>query len=329
MPDRHRMNAALVKRLFVRSQAERWRLSAEQFEEALDRSIAHAFAGRIPEPEDVDRYLESLQTPDLALAAACAAGHEVAWDHFMREYRPVLYRAADAIDPSGGARDLADALYADLFGLKERDGERQSLLRYFHGRSSLATWLRAVLSQRHVDRIRVDRRMDPLPDDDATIAGPASAATRPAAPEPERARFLNLMRIALAAAITALAPRDRLRLGLYYAQDMTLAVIGRSLGEHEGTVSRHLTRTRAAIRAAIDRQLRQAGLDEPARAECFRSVMDDAGSIDLAELIGADSATDPGAGPSTEAGAGPSSELRAGPSTELGAGKVSGHDRSR
>jgi DNA-directed RNA polymerase specialized sigma24 family protein len=41
-------------------------------------------------------------------------------------------------------------LYADLYS--------KSLFRYFQGRSSLATWLRAVLSQRYVDRIRANRR---------------------------------------------------------------------------------------------------------------------------------------------------------------------------
>ena len=45
--------------------------------------------------------------------------------------------------------------------------------RYFHGRSSLSTWLRAVLSQRHVDRLRSARRQDPLPEDEAPGAIPA------------------------------------------------------------------------------------------------------------------------------------------------------------
>ena len=88
-----------------------------------------------------------------------------AWDHFVLEMRPGLYRAADALDRSGGARELADSLYADLYGVEQRGGARQSLFRYFHGRSSLATWLRAVLAQRHVDRVRVERRIDPLPEE--------------------------------------------------------------------------------------------------------------------------------------------------------------------
>jgi RNA polymerase sigma-70 factor (ECF subfamily) len=290
-----RIDPSFATRLHARARAERWGLSIDQFRDVLEAGAAHVFAGGNPSPTDIERHLGALNITDLALAAACAIGHEAAWDHFVREYRPALYGAADAIDPSGGARDLADALYADLFGLKERGGERQSLFRYYHGRSSLATWLRAVLSQRHIDRLRAGRRTDPLPEDDSSSAG--STPARPFesdAPDPERSRYLGLVRCALAAAIAALAPRDRLRLGCYYAQDMTLSAIGRMLGEHEGTVSRHLTRTRAQVRSTIDEHLCKAGLDQPARAECFRSVMDDAGSIDLAEMV---AAPEPGGAP--------------------------------
>ena len=66
---------------------------------------------------------------DLELARRCAAGEEQAWERFVLEYRPVLYRAADALDSSGGARDLADALYAELYGMPEAGSERRSLFR--------------------------------------------------------------------------------------------------------------------------------------------------------------------------------------------------------
>ena len=99
---------------------------------------------------------------DLALAGACLSGDEAAWERLIATYRPILYRAADAIDPSGSSRDLADGLFADLYGLRERDGQRQSLLRYYQGRSRLGTWLRAVLAQRHIDKLRANRRHEPL-----------------------------------------------------------------------------------------------------------------------------------------------------------------------
>jgi RNA polymerase sigma-70 factor, ECF subfamily len=279
------LTAPLVARLYERSRAARWALSLEAFTPALERSAARAIAGATPGRAEVEieRWSESLHVEDLALASACEAGIDAAWDHFVMEHRPALYRAADAVDPTGGARDLADSLYADLFGLRERDGARQSLFRYFHGRSSLSTWLRAVLAQRHVDRLRAGRRLDPLPDDESRPAVPAADNHS----SPERPRFVAMMQAALADAIAALAPRDRLRLSCYYVQSLTLAAIGRLLGEHEATVSRHLARTRRVVRQAVEHHLRTvSGLDEAAIAECFASIVDDAGPLDLAELVG-------------------------------------------
>src|SRR3989442_1479795 len=138
---------------------------------------------------------------DLELAGRCAAGDAAAWERFMVEYRPVLYRAADALDRSGGARELADSLYAELYGVRDGDGERRSLFQYFHGRSSLATWLRAVLAQRYVDRLRVQRRLQPLPDEDVQPSGAsarAAAGDRGEPPDPDRSRYLSLVRQALA-----------------------------------------------------------------------------------------------------------------------------------
>lgn len=284
-----RISPELLSRLHAQAGAARWELSVDALRATLEECVERAFAGRHPSPPDVEQYLTALHIEDLALARACAAGREPAWDHFVRAHRPALYRAADAIDPSGGARDLADAIYADLFGLRDRGGVRQSLFRYFHGRSSLATWLRAVLSQRRVDHLRERRRTEPLPDDDSAPKDSARSRTTSAdAPDPDRSRFVEAMRRALRAAIAGLAPRDRLRLACYYTQEMTLDAIGRMLGEHEASVSRHLTRVRKEIRGAVERSLRdEHGFDDRAVAECFRAVLDDAGALDLAELVGA------------------------------------------
>jgi len=281
-----RLDPAAVERLHRRAHADRWAVPREAFAEALERSVRRALPGAMLDSREANRYLDSLHLEDLALACACAAGHEAAWDHFVREFRPILYRAADAIDASGGAREIADSLYAELYGLSERDGERRSHFKYFHGRSSLATWLRAVLSQRHVDRVRSVRKLDPLPADEApdAIAAPA----RPV--DLQRSRSLAAMRRAITAAVAALAPRDRLRLACYYAQSLTLAQIGRILEEHEATVSRQLTRARRAVRAGVEQQLRDAErMTDAEIAECFASVVDDPGSLDVASMLGADS----------------------------------------
>jgi RNA polymerase sigma-70 factor (ECF subfamily) len=276
------MDQARLQRLRDKAQADRWKVPPEVFSNALERSAEKVFAGRTPADPELDRYYDSLYLSDLALACACAMGHEDAWDHFVREFRPGMYRAADAIDAGGGAREIAQALYAELFGLKEKDGIRQSVFRYFHGRSSLATWLRSLIAQRFVDRHRETRRLEPLPDEGS--AAPLRAAA--AAVDPDRARFVAAMRAALAAAIAALEPRDRLRLACYYAQEMTLAQIGTLTREHEATVSRALARTRKAIREDVERRLRDdRGFGKAEIEECFRSLVDDAGNLDLGEWL--------------------------------------------
>lgn len=277
-----RISAEILGRLYGQSGAAAWGVSETAFAAALERSAQKTLAEGAKDTRRLERFLSALHVKDLALACACAEGTELAWDHFVREFRPVLYRSADALAPGGSARDLADSVYAELFGLEKRDGERRSLFRYYHGRSSLATWLRAVLAQRHVDRIRAERRLDPIEDE----ASYPAAATNPE-DDPDRPRFLALVRLALLRAIATLADRDRLRLGCYYGQALTLAETGRLLNEHEATVSRQLARTRTAIRAEVERYLRkEQGFGDEQIALCFQCTIDDPGPLDLEEMLG-------------------------------------------
>ncbi len=277
------MEAKRAERLYARAGASRWKLPLEVFTNALERSAEKSFAGRSPAESDLDRYYDALHLEDLALACACAMGREEAWDHFVREFRPAMYRSADAIDPSGAARDVAQALYAELFGLKEKDGIRQSVFRYFHGRSALSTWLRSLIAQRYIDRHRETKRLEPLPEESS--AAPMRARTT--AIDPDRARYVSIMKSVLGAAIAALAPRDRLRLACYYAQEMTLAQIAALTREHEATVSRQLAKTRKAIREDVERRLTaEHAFTKTEIDECFASLVDDSGNLDLADWLG-------------------------------------------
>ena len=86
--------------------------------------------------------------------------------------------------------------------------------------------------------------------------------------------------------VARLTPRDRLRLGCYYVQELTLADTGRALDESEATSSRRLARSRAAIRRDVERHLRdEAGLSDEEIAACFASVVDDPGPLDLKQVI--------------------------------------------
>jgi RNA polymerase sigma-70 factor (ECF subfamily) len=162
--------------------------------------------------------------------------------------------------------------------MKDGGGVRTSLFNYYSGKSSLATWLRAVLAQRYVDRLRAQRRAEPLPDED--VAG------RSEDHDPDRARYAALVRRALERAVGGLPPRDRLRFGCYYVQELTLAETGRAMKESEATSSRQLARTRLAIRREVERELRdEAGLNPDQIAACFASVAEDPGPLDLKKVI--------------------------------------------
>jgi len=93
-------------------------ISAQAFSEALYRSVEHRFRDEDPRANETATYLASLHIEDLALACACSEGNDQAWEHFIARFRPVLYVAARAItgdEPSG--RELADSIYAELYGL--------------------------------------------------------------------------------------------------------------------------------------------------------------------------------------------------------------------
>ena len=97
---------------------------------------------------------------------------------------------------------------------------------------------------------------------------------------------VRLVRQALGCAIARLTARERLRLAIYYVQDLTLAETGRVLQEHEATVSRQLARTRRAIRTAVEQQLRdEAGLNDDQVAACFEWMAGDPGPLDLKKVI--------------------------------------------
>jgi RNA polymerase sigma factor (sigma-70 family) len=301
----------LLDQLFAESGAASWELSRDRFADTLELSarkhFGEVFSKESPAAVQLQAYFSSLHLQDLALASACAEGRVKAWDYFVSTFRGYLRTAAGAIlhcaPQSPAACELADSLFADLYGLGE-GATRRSLFRYFHGRSSLKTWLRAVLAQRHVDAIRAGRRFTELagPDGDAVLSAPQGAAPRAlsgsdgdSVRDPHRAELVVLFRRTLDVALGLLDPRDRERLRLYYGAEQTLAEVGRKLGEHESSVSRNLERTRQQLRREVEQALRKgrgnldgqtlgAGLSDAQIALCFEYVAEDA-PIDLDKLL--------------------------------------------
>jgi RNA polymerase sigma-70 factor len=274
----------VIPRLHHRAGAARWGLSESEFAAVLQRSAENRFkSGSDASPIAIEAFLESLKLEDLALAAACEQGKPEAWDYFVTQYRPVLYAAARvASRDESSAREIADSLYADLYGI--RGSERSSLLRFFHGRSSLATWLRAIVAQRFVDSYRAARRDVAL---EKRLREEPDFATdaRVDPPDPKKQHYLSLFSEVLPRVLNRIAPEERLRLSLYYLRNLTLAQISVLLGEHESTVWRRLKKTVDRIRSEVEKRLgKEHGLSSEEIQTCYEYTLA-TGSFDATELL--------------------------------------------
>ena len=269
-------HARALARLARRGGASRWNVDQDAIAGAVERGIRSAAVA----PDAVSSFIDSLRADELMLAIACRAGNDAAWAYLIENHRPRLYAAARAIagDDSRG-RELADSAWAELYGLDVREGRRRSLLDYFHGRSSILTWMRAVLAQRYVNMLRESARNDPLD------AAPEQSAPAGDPHDPDRARYVKMLGEALDAAIAAIDPRDRMRLAYYYRHNLSLKEIGRLTGEHESSVSRKLTRIRDDLKRAVERSLGElGGLSHEQIALCYDYAMGDL-PLDLARLL--------------------------------------------
>jgi RNA polymerase sigma-70 factor len=284
----------LIEILYAEANCVRWELPRDSFAEALRRSADKRFRNARAGHLEIEAYLKSLRMADLGLACACAAGCEKAWEFFVAEFRPELRSAARAIlraaGQSGDARaeELADSLYAELYGVRSAGaGPRKSLFEYFHGRSKLSTWLHAVLAQRHVDLLRTNSRTVSLEtESDGDMPVLLAARENPAPPDPDREMYLSRLGRALSGALAGLPAHERMILACYYTDQLTLAEIGRMLREHESTISRQLDRTRRALRESVAAILRRGlaardgrpaepGLDEAQIQAAFEYALED------------------------------------------------------
>ena len=229
-------------------------LSREQFEAILNE-VAAKYLPRGASAGQTAELYASLRVEELALARACAAGQERAWEVFMARYREKLYDIAAYIaKESSAARELADSLYADLYGTTTRDGQRVSKLASYTGRGSLEGWLRTVMAQEFVNRYRRQRRLVSLEEESEDGAQFAATDPEPAVAVDPR------VEAATDEVLSALAAEDRFILASYYLDGRTLAEIARMLAVHESTISRKLDKLAKAVRKQIVSALERKGM---------------------------------------------------------------------
>ena len=245
----------LVATLYEKSAGVKLGLTRERFSVILEE-VAAKYLPTDASTQDVQEFCSTLRVEDLALARACAEGSERAWEIFMHRFREKLYEVAGYIaKESSAARELADSLYADLYGTTTRDGKRICKLASYTGRGSLEGWLRTVLAQEYVNRYRRQKRLVSLDEESEEGQQFRAAEQDPVSSVDPR------IEAAADEALTALPDEDRFVLAAYYLDERTLAEIARMLSVHESTISRKLAKLAKSLRKQILAGLSRRGME--------------------------------------------------------------------
>ncbi|MBS1849417.1 MAG: sigma-70 family RNA polymerase sigma factor [Acidobacteria bacterium] len=256
---------SLAGELFASSGAGPLGLSREGFGAVLQQ-VRRKYLPETAGSGEVRELWLSLRVEDLALAQACAEGHDAAWEKFLLRFREKLYDIAAYIaKESSAAREMADSLYADLYGTTTREGKRVCKLSSYTGRGSLEGWLRTVLAQEYVNRYRKTRRLVSLEEESE------ESGLQLAAPQPEEIASVDpRLASAVDEALAALSAEDRFVLAAYYLDGRTLAEIARSLRVHESTISRKVDKLAKSLRKQTMAALMRQGLSRRQAEEALQ-----------------------------------------------------------
>src|SRR5580700_1635932 len=205
----------LLADLHAKGGCEKIGLTRESFS-AILCEVGSKHATATASEAEIRTFFLSLRVDELALARACAAGVNSAWEVFLTRFREKLYLSALRIArEDSAARELADTLYADLYGTNTREGKRVSKLASYTGRGSLEGWLRTVLAQEYVNRYRRQKRLvslDEENEDGVQFQVPDSEPV--ASPDSQ-------VESATDEALGALSSEDRLVLAAYFLDGRT------------------------------------------------------------------------------------------------------------
>jgi len=257
--------------LCAQSRCAEWGIPHADFEQIL-LAVGAKYLPEGTQSGDAAAFFKSLKVEELALARGCAAGHERAWEVFLTRYREKLFEMALSIARDGAtARELADSLYADLYGVNSR-GERVSKLASYTGRGSLEGWLRTVLAQEFINRYRKQRRTTSLDEEIEQgrqfAAQPVETAALAAGSESGSAIDPRLDP-SITSVLDSLTNEDRYVLASYFLDGRTLADVAHTLGVHESTISRRVDKLARGLRKQILSELGRRGMTRRQAEECL------------------------------------------------------------
>lgn len=257
-----------VARLLARAQDSR-RLKSENVLPRVSATLEKYLLKDVPSASnaEINEFIDALNADDLCLIIACENGDETAWSDLVRNFDSTVKQAARKISSNTeDSEDLASSIWAELYGLKEKDGKAKGKLSYYSGRGSLAGWLRAVVSQLAIDQFRKQskfvqieeaREFENLANESSEKDENHTLVAHGESPEEILSRKESQRDVADAfrEAIQGLETEDRLIIKLYYFDELKLKDIGNMLGFHEATASRKLVRVQQELRKSAEKKL--------------------------------------------------------------------------
>lgn len=231
-------------------------------------------------PEALLAHAERLSLDDLYLATACARGEEEAWEECARRHFAFIRDFARRYLRDPQARDVADEVIADLW--------RRGKIGRFDGRSTLRTWLGAVVAHAALNALKASRRRVPL-DSDEFQSWRGLNEPRDA-PRPAEEESRAVLRQVVSEALRAMPSEGRLLLLLHYEQGLSLDQMSLVIGASKSTMSRRLKSVCNELRAAVEAlaRARFGASTDALRAGVDLGDLD----LDLRALVGASPARD-------------------------------------
>jgi RNA polymerase sigma-70 factor (ECF subfamily) len=295
---------AAGERLIARAASSRG-LKSEQIAPRLRAALEKYLLRARPESDTraIRDFYEQLHADDLLCVIACERGDEAAWQDLIKtQTATILAAARSATNNDAEAEDLAQSVWAELYGLRVGDdGRPAGKLSYYSGCGSLGGWLRAIVAQLAVDRHRraarlvqtdTDAEFDALAQNSESSSGAGVFNVGvPSNPENSFAEreTASVVHEALARAISELDAEDRLLIKLYYFDDVRLREAGALLGVHEATASRRLARAQNEIRKRVEKFLRlERKWTESEIARALNTVSERCADFNLQKLLTAE-----------------------------------------
>jgi len=215
-------------------------------------------------------FIKQLHMTDLYLGTACAQGNETAWTIFNATYKKYIRDLGTFTNPTPNAFELADSILVDLY-LPNHSG--QSRIASYEGRSSLATWLRIIVSHRAINEHERTRKTEDASESLIEIGDDLALHTLDVSLR--ACRYEHIVDESFRRSCQSLTDRERLNLLLRFDEELQLGEIARLLGVHQSTITRQLDRACKKLREVMITTLATTyHLNQAAISECQEDILE-------------------------------------------------------